>query len=192
LKRAVFLDRDGVINEPSWDRTDRRHESPIYARDVALAEGAVEALRALAAVDYLTIVASNQPAAAKGKATLGDLRAVHERVVELLAAAGIELDDWRYCLHHPDAVDPALQGACDCRKPAPGLLLAAAAKHDLDLRASWMVGDSDRAGCRTVLVEHALSHHRRPGGATPHVVVRNLAAAAAFIIDSDRATLANS
>jgi D-glycero-D-manno-heptose 1,7-bisphosphate phosphatase len=198
LTAAVFLDRDGVIDEPSWDPVDARYESPIDPRDVALADGAVEGLRALAAEGYFTVVASNQPAAAKGKARLDDLRTVHDRVVELLAAAGVALDDWRYCFHHPDAVAPELRGACACRKPEPGLLLAAAQAHGIVLNASWMVGDSGtdvvagrHAGCRTVLVEHPRSGHRREEDVMADANVRNLAAAAAFIIQTDRARLPN-
>jgi D-glycero-D-manno-heptose 1,7-bisphosphate phosphatase len=196
LRRAVFLDRDGVVNEPSWDRVDERYESPVHPRDVVLAESAVEGLRTLAGDGYLTIVISNQPAAAKGKASLSDLWAVHERIVELLVVEGVEVDDCRYCFHHPDGVDSDLGRVCECRKPSPGLILAAASEHSVDLAASWMVGDSDTdmlagegAGCRTVLVEHVQSRHRRRGVANPRATVRNLAAAAAFIIQSDRATL---
>ena len=196
LTRAVFLDRDGVVTEPSWDPIDERHESPVDPRYVALAEGAVEGMRALAVDGYLTIVVSNQPAAAKTKASLRDLRAVHERMVELLFVEDVALDDWRYCFHHPDGVDSDLGWACECRKPSPNLILGAASDHSVALTASWMVGDSDtdvlageRAGCRTVLVEHPLTRHRRRGASNPHATVRNLAAAAAFIIQSDRASL---
>jgi D-glycero-D-manno-heptose 1,7-bisphosphate phosphatase len=192
LRPAVFLDRDGVVNVPAWDPVDGRYESPTDPKDVVLADGAVEGLRALTAARYLTVVTSNQPSAAKGKATLDDLRAVHERVAALLAAEGIALDDWRYCFHHPDAVVPELGGACACRKPEPGMLLDAAREHGIDLAASWIVGDSDadivagrRAGCRTVLVEHPRSAHRRGGGVEPDAKVRNLACAAAFLIDTD-------
>ena len=160
MPRAIFLDRDGVIVEPVPDPETGRPESPYAARDVALVDGVAEALRALAS--ERVVVVSNQPAAAKGKATRADLEAVHARTVELLAAADIALADWRYCLHSPG-------DDCACRKPRPGLLIAAAREHDLDLGASWMVGDSDSdvlagaaAGCRTALVEHPGTAHRRP------------------------------
>jgi len=192
LRPAVFLDRDGVVNEPAWDPVDGRYESPIDPKDVALAEGAVDGLRALIVAHCVTVVASNQPAAAKGKATLDDLHAVHARVVELLAAEGIVLDDWRYCFHHPQAVVPDLGGTCTCRKPEPGMLLAAAEEHAIDLAASWMVGDSDsdvvagrRAGCRTVLVEHPRSGHRRAGEVEADAFVRNLGCIGAFMTDND-------
>ncbi len=117
--RAVFLDRDGVLNDPALDPVDGRFESPLHAGDVVLAEGAIEGCRMLREAGFLLLVASNQPAAAKAKATREQLREVHERVVSLLAAGGVTIDDWRYCLHHPEATVPELRGdPCGCRKPA--------------------------------------------------------------------------
>jgi D-glycero-D-manno-heptose 1,7-bisphosphate phosphatase len=191
MRPAVFLDRDGVINEPAFDPVDGHAESPHRPHDVALAEGVVEGLRALRAAGFLLVVASNQPSAAKGKVTLADLRAVHERVVALLGADGVVVDDWRYCFHHPDGVVPELTGACACRKPAPGMLLDAAAEHDIDLRTSWMIGDSDTdveagrvAGARTILVEHGASAHRRKSDVRADPRARNLSEAAAFVLAS--------
>lgn len=188
-RAAVFLDRDGVINEPVPDpQTGGLPESPYRPEDVRLVPGAAEAIKELHDAGFLLVAASNQPAAAKGNATMEQLQAVHERVVELLAAEGAALDDWRYCFHHPDR-----DGACRCRKPEPGMLLDAAAEHDIDLSRSWMVGDADRdveagrrAGVRTVLVEHPGSAHRRKG-APSDAIVRNLSAVPGIILtDSDR------
>jgi D-glycero-D-manno-heptose 1,7-bisphosphate phosphatase len=187
--RAVFLDRDGVLNDPVLDPVDGRPESPLRAADVVLAEGAVEGCRMLREAGFSLLVASNQPAAAKGKATREDLAAVHDRVVSLLTASGVTIDGWRYCLHHPEATVPELRGdPCDCRKPAPGMLLDLAQEHAVDLSASWMVGDSDgdigaglAAGCSTVLIEHPGSAHRRTGNPAPAALARNLSRAAAFI-----------
>jgi D-glycero-D-manno-heptose 1,7-bisphosphate phosphatase len=170
LRAAVFLDRDGVIVEPVPDVLLGSNESPYHAQDVALVAGAVEGIRALRDQGFLLVGVSNQPAAAKANATLEQLYAVHARTAQLLAAQGASLDEWRYCFHHPAGVDPRLGVPCDCRKPAPGLLLAAAEQHAIDLARSWMVGDSDSdvaagvaAGTRTVLVEHPGSRHRRHG-----------------------------
>ncbi|HWI73950.1 MAG TPA: HAD-IIIA family hydrolase [Baekduia sp.] len=191
LHAAVFLDRDGVINDPVLDPVDGRPESPLRAADVALAAGAVDGLRTLAATGLPLIVVSNQPAAAKGKATAADLRAVHERVVALLAAEGVAIGDWRYCFDHPEAIDPARRD-CACRKPRPGLLRDAARDHGLDLARCWIVGDTDAdvgagraVGAATILVEHPGTAHRRSpdvaGGAD--AVVTDLAAAATLIAD---------
>ena len=168
---AVFLDRDGVVVQLVWDAADESYEGPHLEGDVRLLPGVADAIHRIRALDYRTVVVSNQPGVAKGKVSHDDLRAVHERVVRLLAQRGVAIDDYRYCLHHPAATDPALAIACDCRKPKPGMLLDAAAALDLDLDRSWMIGDSDvdtdagrAAGCRTILVENPRSTHRRREG----------------------------
>jgi D-glycero-D-manno-heptose 1,7-bisphosphate phosphatase len=185
---AVFLDRDGLINELVEDPITGLPESPSRPQDVRLAPDAVEALRTLRRLGAPLIVISNQPNAAKGKNTLEELVAVHEAVVRLLEEAGLAIDDYRYCYHHPDGTDPELGRACPCRKPEPGLILDAAADLDLDLARSWMVGDSDvdieagrRAGCRTILVEVPGSAHRRKGNVKPDYRLRTFQEAADII-----------
>jgi D-glycero-D-manno-heptose 1,7-bisphosphate phosphatase len=185
---AVFLDRDGVLNDPV-PHDGGSPESPYRVEHVRLASGAIEGARQLSAAGYVLVVVTNQPAAAKGTATVDALEAVGGRVRELLASEGVAPAAWYACLHHPDGVVPELSGACDCRKPAPGMLLRAAAELDLDLAASWMVGDSDsdveagrRAGARTVLIEHPGSAHRRRGTAAPHRTAGDLAGAAKAIL----------
>ncbi len=167
-RRAVFVDRDGVINELVPDSISGLPESPLRARDVVLIEGAAAALRSLAAAGYLLVGVSNQPAAAKGKVPLQQLDAVQSRVLVLLAAQGVQFDEFRICRHHPDGVVPELSGACACRKPAPGMLLDAARSLGIDLANSWMIGDTDAdviagqtAGCKTILVHHRGSEHKR-------------------------------
>lgn len=169
----MFLDRDGVINELVLNPASGDHESPYRPEDVALTAGAVEAIRELRELGVPLALVSNQPAAAKGTAGLEELATVHDEIIARLADAGVGVDDVRYCFHHPDGVDPMLARACDCRKPAPGLVLQAAAALGMDAAAlgrSWLIGDSDvdveagrAAGCRTVLVEDPRSSHRRHG-----------------------------
>jgi D-glycero-D-manno-heptose 1,7-bisphosphate phosphatase len=132
---------------------------------------------------------SNQPAAAKGLVSLEELQAVQTRVLELLAAEGVRFDAFKLCLHHPEGVRPELKGACECRKPAPGMLLDAARELNLDPAASWMVGDTDvdvtagrSAGCQTVLVEYPGSAHKRAGDSNPDTIARNLVAATTIIL----------
>lgn len=184
---AVFLDRDGVINEPVPHPTSGLPESPLRVEDVALTPGCVEALRLLHASGALLVVVSNQPSAAKGTASHADLDAVHAEISARLTAAGVAPDDWRYCRHHPQALSTSAR-ACDCRKPRPGMILAAARDLEIDLPASWMVGDSDAdvgagrsAGCHTILVEHPGSAHRR-GAETPDVVVGTILDAARHVV----------
>jgi D-glycero-D-manno-heptose 1,7-bisphosphate phosphatase len=186
--RAVFLDRDGVIVELVWDVVDQAFESPNAKADVALVPGAAEAIRRIKALDYQTVVVSNQAAVAKQKASRADVCDAHARVVSLLADAGTVIDDYRYCLHHPDGRDPVLAVSCDCRKPKPGLLFEAAAEMAIDLSGSWMIGDSDvdieagkRAGCQTILIENPHSIHRRRKDTRPDHRVADICKAAAII-----------
>ncbi|HWI21784.1 MAG TPA: HAD family hydrolase [Baekduia sp.] len=188
-RAVVFLDRDGVLNDPVHDPYDGRPEAPLRAADVVLARGAIEGVRALNEAGIPLVVVSNQPGAAKGKVTSGELRGVHERVRSLLAAEGADIADWRYCFHHPDASDPQLRGACECRKPAPGMLLDAAADHDIDLSRSWIVGDTDSdvgagraAGVGTVLIGHPGSRHRRTDEWIADAQADDLQEAAAFLL----------
>ncbi len=187
---AAFLDRDGVLNEAVPDPVSGELESPLEVKDVCLLPGAAIAVGELAAAGYAPVCVSNQPAAAKGKVTVQDLQAVHERVLELLAGEGVQLEASLLCPHHPEGVVPALSGSCDCRKPAPGMLLDAAHALGLGLTASWMLGDTDSdvqagqaAGCRTVLIAYAGSAHKRLGGASPDLLAVDLANGAAQLLD---------
>ena len=140
------------------------------------------ALRRLRDAGFALVLVSNQPAAAKGNVTRAALDAVHERVMDALRIEGVQLDGVYYCHHHPDFTGP-----CDCRKPAPGLLLRAADELGLELSESWMIGDADTdvaaaraAGAQAVLVAHPRTAHRR-NGAVPDLTAPDLAGAAALI-----------
>ena len=183
-RRAVFVDRDGVINELVDDPVTGRPESPLAPDRVALVPGAAAALRSLAAEGWTLVGVSNQPAAAKGRLSITELEAVQAAVLAQLAAADVTFADFRLCLHHPDGRVPQLSGPCDCRKPAPGMLLAAAGELEIDLAASWMVGDTDAdvlagaaVGCATVMVENPASAHKRLGGCTPTTRAEDLVGA---------------
>jgi D-glycero-D-manno-heptose 1,7-bisphosphate phosphatase len=191
---AVFLDRDGVITEPVLDPVSRRYESPYRPDEVALVPGATDALRLLRTLGVPLVVVSNQPAAAKRTARLEDLEGVHLAVERLLAAAGTPVDAYRYCFHHPEGSDAELGRPCYCRKPAPGLILAAAEElGDLDLARSWMIGDSDvdvqagrNAGCRTVVIEEPRSAHRRFGSVEADAIAATVVDAAIIVCARDR------
>ncbi len=181
-RAAVFLDRDGVLNELVPDPVSGVPESPLTVADVRLIAGAAPAAARLARAGFALVCVTNQPAAAKGAVSVERLMAVHARVVELLLGEGVTLAGSRICLHHERGVVPELSGQCACRKPAPGMLLDAAATLGLDLDTSWMVGDTDRdiaagkaAGCRTLLVRYTGSVHKRLCEVHPDVIAESLA-----------------
>jgi D-glycero-D-manno-heptose 1,7-bisphosphate phosphatase len=178
---AILLDRDGVLVEPVPDALLGTFESPLHPADVRLIDGAAEAAAELLGRGLPVFVCSNQPAAAKGTVPMSELQAVHERTVELLAAAGVALGGWSYCFHHPAGVIPELTGECACRKPNPGMLIETLARGGYEPARCWMVGDADtdviagrRAGTMTALLEHPRTPHRRPGGEHPDVRSRDL------------------
>jgi D-glycero-D-manno-heptose 1,7-bisphosphate phosphatase len=137
-RRCLFLDRDGVINAaPPKGEYIRRWE------EFRLLPEAVSWIRLFKAAGYLAIVVTNQRGIALGLYSSADLETMHERMRAELAAQGAVLDDIFYCPHE--------EGACDCRKPLPGLVLAAQQKWDIDLAASLLIGDSERD---RLLAEH--------------------------------------
>jgi D-glycero-D-manno-heptose 1,7-bisphosphate phosphatase len=136
MARAIFLDRDGVLNRNVFYPDTNAWESPRRAESVELTIGIAQALLALRAAGYLLIVVSNQPNAAKGKCSLEALNQVHARVVSLLGEQRVVLDAHFLCFHHPE-----FTGACECRKPSPFFLLQAAATYGIELEHSWMIGD---------------------------------------------------
>ncbi len=153
MRRAVFLDRDGVLVE-DVDLLTR-------ADQLRLLPGVPSALNALQSAGFALVVVSNQPVVARGLATVQEVEAIHAELDGLIhAAGGPAMDRLYFCPHHPKGTLLAYRVDCDCRKPKPGLLLKAARELNLGLRASFMVGDritdiiaGARAGCRTILVQ---------------------------------------
>ncbi|MBR4443718.1 MAG: HAD-IIIA family hydrolase [Clostridia bacterium] len=154
-RKAVFLDRDGTINE--YVGFLRRPE------DFRLLPGAAEAVKLIHEKGYLAVVATNQPVIARGEVTLEGLDEIHRKMETLLGLEGAFIDALYFCPHHPDGgfagERPEYKIACECRKPKPGMLLRAAKELNIDLAASWMAGDGKNdigagknAGCRTALI----------------------------------------
>jgi D-glycero-D-manno-heptose 1,7-bisphosphate phosphatase len=172
LKRAVFLDRDGVIN-----RAVVQNGKPFPPRSVADLEvlpDAKDALLRLRDAGYVLIVVTNQPDVARGTQTQHQVEEINARL-----AAELAIDDFMVC-YHDDAE------GCACRKPNPGGLLEAAERHQVDLNRSYIVGDrwrdveaGQRAGCTPFFIDYGYSE-REPQ--QPFLRVRSLAEAAEQIV----------
>ena len=159
MNRAVFLDRDGVINELVYHQEQEVIDSPFTPGQFKFIPGVTEALKALRQDGYLTILVSNQPGIAKGHMTTKNFELIRQKMNSELKADGAEFNGEYYCLHHPEAVVEKYRAQCDCHKPLPGLLFKAAREKDIDLKESWMIGDNlsdiqagKAAGCRTILI----------------------------------------
>jgi D-glycero-D-manno-heptose 1,7-bisphosphate phosphatase len=153
LRRAVFLDRDGVLNDAMM--RERKPFSPASLAETRILPGVPEACTALKRAGFLLIVATNQPDIARGKADVATVDAINTYLKDALG-----LDAVMVCPHD----DP---DRCHCRKPKPGLLLDAAQRYGIDLTQSWMVGDRWRdveagraAGCRTVFIDYGYDEKR--------------------------------
>ncbi len=155
-RRAVFLDRDGVLNHALI--RDGRPYSPSGLREVEIPPGVPEACERLHRGGFLLVVVTNQPEVARGRVTRKSVDEIND-----FLRSRIPLDDVRVCYHD----DP---DGCDCRKPKPGLLLAAARDLTIDLRRSFVIGDrwrdieaGRRAGCKTILIDHRYAEPRPSG-----------------------------
>lgn len=176
LQRAVFIDRDGVINEAVV--RDGKPYPPSSVDALRVLPGVGDALRRLKTAGFQLIVVTNQPDVARGRQTRATVEQIHAAL-----AAMLPIDDFRVC-YHDDADD------CACRKPRPGLLVEAARDRGVDLSASTMVGDrwrdieaGQQAGCTTVFVDSGYSE-KRPEA--PDAVVTSLAGAADWILGERR------
>ncbi len=164
-RRAVFLDRDGVINR-ALIRNGRPYP-PASVAELEVLPGVLSALSRLRAAGYRLVVVTNQPDVARGKTTRGAVEALHA-----VLQAQLPLDEFRVCYHDD-------WHRCECRKPAPGLLLAAARESGLDLSASFIIGDrwrdieaGRRAGCHTIFIDYGYSE-KQP--TAPDARVKSLA-----------------
>jgi D-glycero-D-manno-heptose 1,7-bisphosphate phosphatase len=174
MSKAVFLDRDGVINKKPVEG-----EYVTRWEELHILPGVAPAIALLNQTGFRVIVVSNQRCVAKGLITMADLESMHHRVCDTLAAAGATIDDIYYCPHEKDP-------PCRCRKPAPGMLLDAARAHQIDLKASWMIGDSEidveagrNAGCKTIRLQKSAD-----GAGTADVVAASLLGAIHEILKS--------
>jgi D-glycero-D-manno-heptose 1,7-bisphosphate phosphatase len=185
MKRALFLDRDGVLDELVYYPSHDEWESPRRLADLVLIEGVHEPLRRFVDAGWLLFIVTNQPSFAKGKTSREELQEVHDAVV---ASLDVPIARSYLCFHHPEAIVDDLRVKCDCRKPGTKSLRDAAEEFGVDLSRSWMVGDQDSdlacgraAGCRVALIEHRGSAHKR-GEIEPDLRVRDLTELATSLI----------
>lgn len=177
MRPAIFLDRDGVLNAALRDAAGRPLP-PRSAAELVILPGVAESCGLLREAGFRLIGCTNQPDIARGTTPAGFVDWVNAQVV---AAAG--LDEMRVCPH--DDGD-----GCDCRKPKPGMLLAAAALHGIDLSASWMVGDRFRdieagqaAGCRTLFIDYG--YPERAPAHPPTAIAASLADGLRFLLPNE-------
>lgn len=192
-KPVIFLDRDGTLNEIVFNDETESLDSPLEAGQLTLLPGTAEALKMLKEMGYSLIVVTNQPAAAKGKVTLGKLYDVNNRLRDVLMDNDIQFDEILMCAHFPKAKDNVkdkfLIKECNCRKPKPGLLEKAMEKFCVAKDKSYMVGDSyvdvlagAAAGLKTVFLgRYKCDACQLLGESKPDFVFENLSGFAEYL-----------
>lgn len=185
---AVFLDRDGIINELVLNHVTGEYEPPHSPDELVLFPWVIDSLKTLQESGFKLFVVSNQPDYAKGKISLEALHNIHAKLNGILSREGIQIREYYYCYHHPRGVIPGYSYECDCRKPKPYFLLNAANEYRIDLSHSWMVGDRDtdiecgkRSGVLTILVDEKHSSEYR-GSSNPDYYAANLKVASQIIL----------
>lgn len=188
MKPAIFIDRDGVLNEMVYDENHGLLDSPRRVEQVRMIKGAGRFLKQARDAGYITVVVTNQPGVAKATLTIAELQTVHDELARQLNQEGTSWDDLYFSPYHPKPGPrglPEYTRISDCRKPGPGMLLAAAEKHGIDFTRSWMIGDGivdvqagKAAGCRTILITglkiSQIEQFVKLENATPDAVVKNL------------------
>ena len=190
MNKAVFLDRDGVINPPVYNPQTSEYESPHFPEDYCVYPSVLKALKMLRDGGYHLFVVSNQPSHAKGKISLENLQAIESILADFLDENGIVIDKYYYCYHHPDGVVPEYTIKCRCRKPGTLFLEDAIKRFDLSAEDCWFAGDRDtdvecgrKMGMRTIQVRNRHAGDKA-GNETPDEFAVDLLDAAMKIIGS--------
>lgn len=182
-KIAVFLDRDGTINEEVGYLKD--------IKDLKIIKGSAQAIKKLNQANILTILVTNQSGVARGYYDESVIAKLHKRLSELLSEEGAYLDAIYYCPHLKQGIIQEYSIDCKCRKPDIGMLLKAQADFNIDLSKSFMIGDNQtdieagqRAGCKTILVKTSYRKYLMHNNTTqPDFIAQNLQEAVQWIFN---------
>jgi|SRR3989344_1416618 len=159
MKKALFLDRDGVIIKMHYHEDSGIIETPLSLEQVEFQHGIFDLLHLAKKLGYLLILVSNQPGVGIKKISLIIHNQIKDYIAQKLQDEGVPLDGQYYCLHHPYAQIAEYKKECECRKPKIGLLVQAIEEFDIDPKKSWMIGDGvndiisgSNIGCKTILI----------------------------------------
>jgi D-glycero-D-manno-heptose 1,7-bisphosphate phosphatase len=185
--RAVFLDRDGVINPLVFNRNTGEYESPHYPEDFSIYSYVLKSLLILKKMDFITIIVSNQPSYAKGKTSLENIKNIEKLLYDFSEENGRLIDAYYYCYHHPDGIIPGYAVKCRCRKPGTFFLEEAIMKYSLDINRCYFIGDQDSdIKCGNSMKIHTIKiwnkhSSKKSGFEKPLATVNNLLEAVGYI-----------
>lgn len=186
-KKALFLDRDGVIIKMHYNLEFGTIDTPTTVKQITFIPGIFEFLQFAKKQGYMLILISNQPGVGIKKISFTRHNEMREYITKTLREEGVAFDGQYYCMHHPYASIKKYKKICTCRKPKTGFFLQAAKEFDIDLKKSWMIGDGvgdiiagNAAGCKTILVGNILEAEylrileEKLGKSKPTYLVKNL------------------
>lgn len=157
MKKAIFLDRDGVINEEIFNKKLKQWSAPHNIKQIIIRQQTLSSLHKLNKKEFLLFVVSNQPDYAKGYVSLKSLKKVHDKIKSILLSKKIYIKEYFYSYKHPHSIKKKYGPPCFDRKPSPFFLKLAKKKYCLDMAKSWMIGDRPtdiecgfRAGVKTI------------------------------------------
>lgn len=189
MKKAVFLDRDGVLNRLAFNQATGEYESPHSEEETEIYSFTASALKKLQDAGYMLLVVSNQPSFAKGKATMANIKKVHKKVDDHLKKNGINIAEYFYCYHHPEGIVEGYSYECECRKPKPFFVNEAQKKYNIDGSASYFIGDQDKdvfcgkaAGVKTILLTGEKISDDKRGQSDPDYRAKDLEEAIKIIL----------
>ena len=164
MNKAIFLDRDGVLNPNVYNPETGEYESPHHPEEFALYTYVEKSLRMLKSAGYIIVLVSNQPSYAKGKASMENILAIANMLKEWSDDHGALIEKFCYCYHHPKGIVSEYTKECECRKPGTLFLEQAKEQFNLDPTQCWFIGDRDtdiecgkRFGCKTLKVNTVFS-----------------------------------
>jgi D-glycero-D-manno-heptose 1,7-bisphosphate phosphatase len=188
MNKAVFLDRDGVINPLVYNINTGEYESPNYPEEFSIYSYVLKSLKLIKENKFKIIIVSNQPSYAKGKASLENIRAIEKLLFDFSVENGGLVDEFYYCYHHPEGIIPEYAISCRCRKPNTLFPEKAVEKFNLDKANCYFVGDQDAdikcgktMGFKTVKINNVHSAHKS-GRETPDIFAADLYEAALQVI----------
>ncbi len=191
LSKAIFLDRDGIINEMVFLTEHGFVDSPTNSKQFKLIKGVLQAIKIAKKLGYKIIIISNQPGIAKGYYNIKKFEEIREKMLLKFKKAKIVIDDDFYCLHHPNAKLIKYKKNCHCRKPKIGLIKKAVKIHNVDLKKSFFIGDgindmesAKKAGCKSIFVGNVnstITKLFKEKNINPEFVAKNLFEAIQFI-----------
>lgn len=189
MNKAVFLDRDGVLNKLIFRDNFQEYTPPHTVEEIEIIDGVYESLKKLSEKNYLLFLVSNQPDYAKGKISFDMLISICDKFKEYMDSNGISFMEYYYCFHHPKGIVEGYNINCNCRKPGTLFVDTAVEKYNIDRNSSWFVGDRDsdilcgkNAKLKTIFINSGLFKLEKDN--IPNFYANNIIEATKIILNS--------